>query len=235
MGHIVERSTGIRRQPPGPSAITVRGSGKRDGRLCGVSIPLRQIRAVYDESSITVYQAYRPEIAEPALANGRFGPSFSRDRMTWIKPSFLWMAYRCGWASKSGQEKVLSIRISRTGFDWALQHAALSHFDRRIHADEAAWKASLLQPVRIQWDPERDLRHNALDHRAIQIGLSDEASRRYCDEWILGIEDATPLMREISALVRSGGPGPVVDGLLPHELPYPVAPELAELIGASPS
>lgn len=200
-----------------------------------MSIPLRQIRAVYDESSITVYQAYRPEIAKPALANGRFGASFSRDRMTWIKPSFLWMAYRCGWASKPGQEKVLSIRISRTGFDWALRHAALSHFDKRVHADQAAWKASLLEPVRIQWDPERDLHHNALEHRAIQIGLSGEASHRYCDEWILGIEDATPLMREISALVRSAKPGLVMDGLLPLERPYPVAPELAERIGATTS
>jgi Domain of unknown function (DUF4291) len=160
-----------------------------------VSIPSRQIRAVYDESGITVYQAYRPEIAEPALANGRFAASYSRDRMTWIKPSFL--------------------------------------FDRRVHADHAAWKASLLEPVRIQWDPERDLHHNALDHRAIQIGLSGEALRRYCDEWILGIEDATPLMREMSALVRSAEPGLVVDGLLPSERPYPLALELAERIGAN--
>jgi uncharacterized protein DUF4291 len=27
--------------------------------------------------------------------------------VTWIKPSFLWMMYRCGWGKKAGQETVL--------------------------------------------------------------------------------------------------------------------------------
>ncbi|WP_209018579.1 DUF4291 family protein [Endobacterium cereale] len=32
-----------------------------------------------------------------ALDKGKFGPpTFSLNRMTWIKPSFLWMMYRCG-------------------------------------------------------------------------------------------------------------------------------------------
>jgi hypothetical protein len=38
--------------------------------------------------------------------------------MTWIKPSFLWMMYRCGWATKPGQERVLAIQITREGFEW---------------------------------------------------------------------------------------------------------------------
>ena len=74
-----------------------------------VSVPARQIRAVYTAETITVYQAYPPEIAEAALAAGRFVPPFKRDRMTWIKPSFLWMMYRCGWATKPGQERVLAV------------------------------------------------------------------------------------------------------------------------------
>lgn len=47
--------------------------------------------------------------------------------MTWIKPSFLWMMYRCGWGTKEGQETVLAVDISRRGFDWALKHSCLSH------------------------------------------------------------------------------------------------------------
>lgn len=58
-------------------------------------IPERQIRASFTDHSIRVYQAYPAEIAEPAVAEGRFVAPFKRDRMTWIKPSFLWMAYRC--------------------------------------------------------------------------------------------------------------------------------------------
>ncbi|WP_458785448.1 DUF4291 family protein [Vallitalea sediminicola] len=29
-----------------------------------------------------------------------FGSSFKLNRMTWVKPSFLWMMYRSGWAKK---------------------------------------------------------------------------------------------------------------------------------------
>jgi len=47
----------------------------------------REIRAVYDDATITVYQAYREEIGRPALACGRFVPPFSLNRMTWIKPN----------------------------------------------------------------------------------------------------------------------------------------------------
>jgi len=86
-------------------------------------MPYRQVRAVYDENTIAVYQAYPPEIAEPALAAGTFEPPFGMNRMTWIKPSFLWMAYRSGWASKPGQTCVLRIRIKRSGFESALANS----------------------------------------------------------------------------------------------------------------
>lgn len=96
--------------------------GTPTGHDLVVAVPVRQIRAVYSTESITVYQAYSPAIAEAALAAGRFVPPFRRDRMTWVKPSFLWMMYRCGWATKPGQERVLAVQISRTGFEWALAH-----------------------------------------------------------------------------------------------------------------
>ena len=54
----------------------------------------RQIRATFDDDTITVYQAYCPEIANAAVAAGTFVAPWSSDRMTWIKPSFLWMMYR---------------------------------------------------------------------------------------------------------------------------------------------
>ncbi|HEY0697682.1 MAG TPA: DUF4291 family protein, partial [Micromonospora sp.] len=81
----------------------------------------RQIRAVHTDETITVHQAYPPEIALPALTAGRFVPPFKRERMTWIKPSFLWMMYRCGWGDKPGQEHVLAVEITRVGFEWALE------------------------------------------------------------------------------------------------------------------
>ncbi|HEX3787951.1 MAG TPA: DUF4291 family protein [Pseudonocardiaceae bacterium] len=94
------------------------------------TVPFRQIRAEHTDRTITVYQAYPPVIADAALAAGTFVAPFRRERMTWIKPSFRWMAYRCGWATKPGQERVLAVRLSRAGFEKALTHSCLSHPDR---------------------------------------------------------------------------------------------------------
>ncbi len=59
------------------------------------------IRAVYDDKTIRVYQAYGDDIADAALAHGTFvAPPFKMGRMTWIKPSFLWMMYRAAGATK---------------------------------------------------------------------------------------------------------------------------------------
>jgi len=71
----------------------------------------RQILAQYDESTIIVYQAYRPSIGRYAVERGKLGgEEFSFSRMSWIKPNFLWMMYRCGWGTKEGQEVILGLR-----------------------------------------------------------------------------------------------------------------------------
>ncbi|MEV6587647.1 DUF4291 domain-containing protein [Streptomyces acidicola] len=188
--------------------------------------PQRRIRAAHSESTITVYQAYSPEIGLPTLHDGRFPAAWKRDRMTWIKPSFLWMMYRCGWGTKAGQETVLAVEITRDGFEWALRHACLSSYARGVHADRSAWQRQLERaPTRVQWDPERDLRLQPLPYRALQLGLSGEAVRRYADEWTVAIRDVTPLAHEIQALVSSGDLDSAA-GLLPQERPYPVGDEL---------
>jgi hypothetical protein len=96
--------------------------------------------------------------------------------MTWIKPSFNWMMYRSGYASKPDQEFVLGIDITRDGFEWALANVALSSFMPNVHASHDVWKLEVeSKPVRVQWDPERDWRLHPIDGvRAIQIDLSGE-------------------------------------------------------------
>ncbi|KIF74494.1 hypothetical protein QR77_11945 [Streptomyces sp. 150FB] len=185
-----------------------------------MSEPTRRIRALHTASTLTVYQAYPPHIGLPAARDGRFPAAWKRDRMTWIKPSFLWMMYRCGWGAKEGQETVLAVEIARDGFDWALGHSCLSHHDRAVHADEASWKRELKRaPARVQWDPERDLRLGPLPYRSLQLGLAGEASRRYADEWTVSIRDVTPLAHRIHALVAAGDLTTAA-GLLPEETPY---------------
>lgn len=49
------------------------------------------ILAHFDERTIIVYQAYCPATGLFAARNGFFGDGFSYNRMSWIKPNFLWM------------------------------------------------------------------------------------------------------------------------------------------------
>ncbi|RPK64666.1 hypothetical protein EES43_09290 [Streptomyces sp. ADI96-02] len=181
--------------------------------------PRYEIRARHTATTVTVYQAYPPAIGLPAARDGRFPAAWKRDRMTWIKPSFLWMMYRCGWGAKEGQEVVLAVEIDRSGLAWALAHAELSHYAPDVHEDRDAWRRALrTAPARVQWDPERDLDLNPLPYRSLQLGLSGEAARRYADEWTLSVRDVTPLAREVHALVRAGERRKAA-ALLPVETP----------------
>src|SRR5271170_5672175 len=55
--------------------------------------PYREIRAEYNQDTITVYQAYSMTIAEAAVQAQCLAasPEFSLQRYTWIKPSWCWM------------------------------------------------------------------------------------------------------------------------------------------------
>lgn len=206
------------------------------GAVCqhgGVERGFREIWARYDDETITIYQAYSSEIAVPAAAEGRFPGAFKRERMTWIKPSFLWMMYRCGWASKPGQEHVLAVRVRREGFEWVLRNAAFTHYDAKLHADRAAWKESLSAPVRVQWDPERDTGFRPLPYRSLQVGLSGEAVRRYCDEWIVSIEDVTDTARAMRRLLAAGD-RPAALASAPVEHRYPTPGDIAAGLGMTP-
>ena len=92
-----------------------------------------EIRALYSKDTIRVYQAYNKIIASEAVMNGTFGNNFRMDRMTWIKPSFLWMMYRCGWATKENQEYVLAIDIQRKAFDYLVANAVISTYQEEMY------------------------------------------------------------------------------------------------------
>jgi Domain of unknown function (DUF4291) len=81
----------------------------------------RYILAQFDEEGVIVYQAYRQAIDHFAATHGYFGGDhFSLNRMSWIKPNFLWMMYRSGWGQKEGQEVVLAVKIKRAALDTIL-------------------------------------------------------------------------------------------------------------------
>jgi Domain of unknown function (DUF4291) len=180
--------------------------------------PYREIRADFDRDTIVVYQAYAPEIAGPALAAQKFVAPFSFNRMTWIKPSFLWMMERSGWGQKSGQDVTLGVRMTRAGWEEALGQAVLT--------ERGASGAAVL----VQWDPERSLRGGKLEHRSIQVGLSRHLIRTYAEEWTVSIADHSPLVARLREL-RRAREWERAARLLPPEKPYPLGDELALRLG----
>ncbi len=98
------------------------------------------IMAQYNNDEIVVYQSYRPAIGNFATEKQFFGGPFKYTRMTWIKPNFLWMMYRNGWATKEGQEVVLAIHLKREAFDRYLSKAVYSNFQEDLYASLDDWK-----------------------------------------------------------------------------------------------
>lgn len=180
---------------------------------------------------IVVYQAYNKQIAEYAVSHQCFGgPHYSYNRMSWIKPNFLWMMYRCGWASNENQEKVLAIWITRNDFERILNEAVFSSFDSAYYTNHAEWKKQLEQKeVRLQWDPDHDPFGNKLSRRAIQLGMKGQVLEEFGKQSIKRIEDITDFVREQKVHVDNKNLDKLV---VPFETVYEVSdPGLRKQIG----
>lgn len=160
----------------------------------------KHILALFDEESVIVYQAFKPSIAEYAVKHQRFGgDEFSFDRMSWIKTNFLWMMYRCGWASKKNQERVLAVTISRSGFEQILAHAYTVEFQKSRKLQTSGID------VRLQWDPDHSPTYGKCMRRAIQLGLKGEILKKYGTEWVRSIEDITDFVHEQKKILDETG------------------------------
>ena len=163
------------------------------------------IMAQYDDDKIIVYQSYKPEIGNFAVQNQFFGGAFSLERMTWIKPNFLWMMYRNGWGTKEGQEVILAIHLKRTAFEKYLENAVYSSFKPDLYESYELWQKDVAKSnVRLQWDPDHNPYGAKLERRAIQIGLRKEFIRSFAKDDILEIEDISDFVKEQYEFVKSG-------------------------------
>jgi len=157
------------------------------------------------DDMIVVYQAYNNQIAEYAVANQKLGGAhFSYNRMSWIKPNFLWMMYRCGWAEKENQENVIALWIRKTDFEAILEQAVYSSFQEHIYTSRETWKNELeKKEVRLQWDPDHDPCGNKEERRAIQLGLKGEILKKFGQEMIQKIENITDFVKFQKQLVNN--------------------------------
>jgi hypothetical protein len=181
------------------------------------------------DDTLVVYQAYNKSIADFATKNQYLGgPNFSYSRMSWIKPNFLWMMYRCGWASKENQERVLAIWIKKADFESILTQAVFSSYKEDKYIED--WKTELnSKEVRLQWDPDHDPYGKKLNRRAIQLGLKGNALDIFGKNNIQLIEDITDFVQEQSKNIHTSQ---ITNLIVPIESAYkPVDKTLYSKIG----
>ncbi|KAI8944187.1 ATP-dependent RNA helicase DHX8 [Xylaria longipes] len=202
-----------------------------------------QIRAYYDEGTITVYQAYNSEIASAAVHQQKLNasPHFRLTRMTWIKPSWCWMMYRAGYSYKDkNQERILALEMKHEHLIALLRNATLT-----THSGQGTTSCDTASPdkptrekssvVKVQWDPERTPRLEKLGYRSIQIGIPSSLATTWAEEWIVGIEDVTEKARALEQELRENqgisDEELVRRGLVPPEREFIVPLEVRQIIG----
>jgi hypothetical protein len=196
--------------------------------------PYRQIRAHYDEKTVTVYQAYSSSIALTAVAKQSLSasPLFSVSRMTWIKPSFCWMMYRSAYGTKDArQSHILAIKMTHENFRRLLEQAVVCS-GKKLNAEERK------REVRVQWDPERGPGLEERSWRSLQVGIGRGVVEWWVREGIAEIEDvsemAARLRVEMERQKKDGKKRSVEElvemGCLPEERVYEVPEELRVIL-----
>jgi len=189
-----------------------------------------RFRGEWDAEGVYFYQAYRAEIADWALENQKLGgPFLGVERMTWIKPSFAWMLYRCGYAMKNNASQARVLKIK-------LPHEAVSEILAACTCKERGGGTL----GRVQWDPDRDINtsekkepRKMLRQRAIQCGVKGPLAQ-YFRHSIICIQDVTALAHQVGNAHRlksrrQKAAMRALSDALPQERPYlPFLPE-AEL------
>ena len=128
------------------------------------------------------------------------------------------MMYRCGWALKENQERVLAFWIKKADFEAILSQAVFSSFKSQYYSSQEEWRSELeKKPVRLQWDPEHDPFGNKLERRAIQLGLKGKVLEDFGCKYIHLVEDVTPFVKEKYAYLQDN---PAEELIVPVETLY---------------
>lgn len=154
---------------------------------------VKEIFAQYNRQSIRVYQAYNPTIAKEAVELQTFGTHFNFNRMTWIKPSFLWMMYRSNWGTKKNQECILALDLYLEAFQELLRKAVLTSPDSSIYKSSAQYETAFEETnVYCQWDSDKNINGTPINRAAIQLGLKGTILKEFFSASIVDIVDLTP-------------------------------------------
>ncbi len=134
--------------------------------------------------------------------------------------------YRSGWATKEGQERILT--LPRVHFGTLLRDAVASPAAAAPHLKADEWKAAVARSdVHLQWDPDHAAGSHPVTRRALQLVLRVETLRRSSDERLTNVEDITDFVIEQRSNIRRPE-----ELITPQEDVYPVHdPDTARRIG----
>jgi len=179
------------------------------------------------EDILTLYQAYKPSIAKVAVEKQSLSASseFSERRMTWVKPGFLWMMYRSGWASKSNQERILAINVRASWLFEALKKDSVVSTVGKTRDHN----------IVVQWDPDHDWNGAKKIRKAIQIGLRGRIAAEFAagasGPAVVSIEDITSFVENMRDNVVAVGKEAVEQHLLvPVEEVWDLDDELQDVL-----
>jgi hypothetical protein len=191
--------------------------------------PTRKVYCDFDDEGVYVYQALNPSVLKFAVENGKFGKNYAVDRTIWIKPSFAWILHRTYAGAKNKMQAIARIKISHAAWLEILTESVQSHYDDEIYGDRMLWQIALKRAkVICQWDPERELDGKPLGRQSIQLGLKAPILKTFVSEYVLGVEDFSPLASNIAQLAKDGK---MEFPAVPLEREYPIEPELAAQLG----
>lgn len=190
-----------------------------------------QIRARFNQNRLTVYQGHSQSVADASLASGKLVLAPKAADSLWITTSFLDAMRDSDWAMREGQHRILSLHMTRQGFEWALDHAVSAGFDPERFDTETQWQRALAHsPVRVQWDQALSLNGKPAGYMTPRLGLALEARERFLSEWISDISDVTPHVLKIHQLVLDED-WEAAESRVPGEQPYPLRHSLRQRLG----
>jgi len=140
------------------------------------------------------------------------------------------MMYRCGWASKENQERVLALWLEKTAFEEIIGQAVFSTFTAGNYESADVWKQELsTKNVRLQWDPDHSPYGGKLTRRALQLGLKNSTLEQFGKRQLVRIEDITDFVLQQKLHVANRQ---LEQLLVPQERVYHVADTtLAQKVG----
>lgn len=217
--------------------------------------------AVGDHATVRVYLACDEQTAASAVASQTFAGVWTGNRMSWVKPSAAWMAYRCGWTVHKDrrQTNVLGLDVSSSKFEALLLQAMVTHGHGEMAKGDDGQKQQQQPPpdyksapVVVQWDPERELDpvvcekadspflRKLVETRSLQVGLRGASWTSFFTDpaYVLQISDVTASFRAAHDALRAGELEAAQEALWPagaamRERRFDASPELTATLGIS--